>query len=52
MSQSLVSVIAYSPKGGSVPALLHVQWRGELVDEKLTLYVLAIGISSYKEKSL
>jgi hypothetical protein len=49
---SVVSVIAYNDKGASVPALLHVQWRGPQVDEKLTLYVLAIGISTYKDQEL
>jgi WD40 repeat protein len=44
---STVSVIAYNGKGASVPALVHVQWTGAGTEPKLTLYVLAIGISNY-----
>jgi hypothetical protein len=32
------------------PAIVHVKWRGAGTDPKLTLYVLAIGISNYKDK--
>ena len=47
---SMVSLIAYNDKGASEPAIVHVKWRGAGTDPKLTLYVLAIGISNYKDK--
>jgi WD40 repeat protein len=46
---STVSVIAYNDNGASVPATVHVQWTGAATEPKLTLYVLAIGISNYKD---
>jgi hypothetical protein len=46
---SMVSVIAYNGNGASVPASVHVQWTGAATEHKLTLYVLAIGISNYKD---
>lgn len=49
---SLVSIIAYNGNGASEPASVHVQWRGPGTDPKLTLYVLAIGITNYKDKNL
>lgn len=49
---STVSVIAYNGNGASVPAKVHVQWTGAHVEPKLTLYVLAIGISNYEDKSV
>lgn len=49
---SKVSVIAYNGNGASEPASVHVQWRGPGTDPKLTLYVLAIGISNYKDKKV
>jgi WD40 repeat protein len=49
---SKVSVIAYNQNGAGDPATLQVQWRGPGTDPKLTLYVLAIGISNYKDKNL
>jgi WD40 repeat protein len=49
---SVVSLIAYNGNGASVPALVHVQWRGAAVEQKLNLYVLAIGISNYKDEHL
>ena len=45
-----VSVIAYNGNGASEPAIFHVLWRGPGTDPKLTLYVLAIGISNYKNQ--
>ena len=48
---STVSVIAYNRNGAGEPATIQVQWRGPGTDPKLTLYVLAIGISNYKDKS-
>jgi WD40 repeat protein len=47
---STVSLIAYNDKGASEPAIVHIKWRGAGTDPKLTLYVLAIGISNYKDK--
>ena len=44
-----VSVIAYNDHGASVPASVHVQWTGPGTEPKLTLYVLAIGVSNYKD---
>ena len=49
---SKVSVIAYNGHGASEPASVHLQWRGPGTDPKLTLYVLAIGISNYKDKKV
>lgn len=49
---SLVSVIAYNRNGASEPAKVQVTWRGPGTDPKLTLYVLAIGISDYKDKNV
>jgi WD40 repeat protein len=49
---SKVSVIAYNANGASEPASIHVQWRGPGTDPKLTLYVLAIGISNYKDNNV
>jgi hypothetical protein len=49
---SIVSVIAYNDNGASVPASVHVQWTGAATEPKLTLYVLAIGIGKYKDKSV
>jgi hypothetical protein len=47
---SAISLIAYNGNGASEPATVHVKWRGPGVDQKLTLYVLAIGISKYKNQ--
>jgi WD40 repeat protein len=47
---SVVSVIAFNANGASEPATVHVKWRGPGVDPKLKLYVLAIGISNYKNQ--
>ena len=49
---STVSLIAYNGNGASVPATVHVQWTGAATEPKLTLYVLAIGISNYKDAKL
>jgi WD40 repeat protein len=49
---SIVSVIAYNENGASVPASVHVQWTGPATEPKLTLYVLAIGVSNYKDARL
>ena len=46
-----VSAIAYGADGRpSEPATIHVIWRGPGEEPKLTLYVLAIGISAYREE--
>jgi len=49
---SVVSVVAYNANGASAPASTHVQWRGPGTNAKLTLHVLAIGISDYKDKNI
>jgi WD40 repeat protein len=49
---SKVSVIAYNANGASVPASVQVKWTGAGTEPKLTLYVLAIGISDYKDPNL
>ena len=49
---STVSVIAYNDKGAGEPAKVRVQWTGAHVEPKLTLYVLAIRVSNYKESNL
>ena len=46
---SKVSVIAYNDHGASVPASIHLQWTGAGTEPKLTLYVLAIGVSNYRD---
>jgi WD40 repeat protein len=48
---SKVSVLAYNENGTGEPATVQVKWRGPGTDPKLTLYVLAIGISDYKDKN-
>jgi caspase domain-containing protein len=49
---STVSVIAFNSNGASVPAVVHVQWAGAGTEPKLTLYVLAIGVSNYKDEKV
>jgi hypothetical protein len=49
---SLVSVIAYNRNGAGEPATVQVQWRGPGTEPKLTLYVLAIGISNFKDEKI
>jgi WD40 repeat protein len=46
---SKVSVIAYNKNGASVPASVQIKWTGAGIEPKLTLYVLAIGITNYKD---
>jgi WD40 repeat protein len=46
---SKVSLIAYNDNGASVPASVHVQWTGAGTEPKLTLYVLSVGVSNYKD---
>jgi WD40 repeat protein len=43
-----VSVIAYNVNGASEPASIRLLWRGPGVEAKPTLYVVAIGLSHYK----
>jgi WD40 repeat protein len=47
-----VSVIAYNANGASRPASIQVQWRGPGREDKVTLYVLAIGVTRYQAKGL
>ncbi len=49
---SRVSIIAYGAKGPSEQASIDVHWAGSGGDPKPTLYVLAIGISEYRDKKL
>jgi WD40 repeat protein len=49
---STVSVIAYNQNGAGEPAKVQVEWRGPGTDPKLTLYVLAIGVSDYRDKKV
>jgi WD40 repeat protein len=49
---STVSVIAYNQNGAGVPAKVQVEWRGPGTDPKLTLYVLAIGVSDYQDQKV
>jgi hypothetical protein len=49
---SIISVIAYNGQGAGAPASIHAEWRGPGSDPKLTLYVLAIGVGKYKDKSV
>jgi len=49
---SKVSVIAYNDHGASVPASVHVQWTGAGTEPKLTFYVLAIGVSNYRDSKV
>jgi Caspase domain len=47
-----ISVIAYNANGPSQPASIQVQWKGPGREDKATLYVLAIGVTHYKDVSL
>lgn len=47
-----ISVIAYNRNGASRPASIQVLWRGPGREDKVTLYVLAIGITHYNDTSL
>ena len=47
-----ISVIAYNANGASQPASIKVLWRGPGREEKVTLYVLAIGVTRYQAKGL
>jgi WD40 repeat protein len=49
---SVISLIAYNKNGASEPATIHFKWRGSGTDPKLTLYVLAIGVGTYKDQSV
>jgi hypothetical protein len=46
---AMVSVIAYNKSGASEPASVHVNWAGLRSEPKPSLYVLAVGISDYKD---
>ncbi len=47
-----ISVIAYNANGASQPASIQVLWRGPGREDKVTLYVLAIGVTDYKAPGL
>jgi hypothetical protein len=47
-----VSIIAYNKNGASEPASVHTIWDGRGIESKPSLYVLAIGISKYKDERI
>ena len=47
-----ISIIAYNANGASQPASIQVLWRGPGREDKVTLYVLAIGVTHYKATGL
>jgi len=47
-----ISIIAYNANGPSQPASVQVLWRGPGREDKVTLYVLAIGITRYRAAGL
>jgi hypothetical protein len=49
---SKVSAIAFNQNGAGEPATVQVQWRGPGTEPKLNLYVLAIGVSNYKDQTV
>jgi hypothetical protein len=49
---AVVSLVAANEKASSEPAIVHVGWQGAKDWYKPDLYVLAVGVSNYKDKSL
>ena len=51
---SEISIIAKNENASSVPASVRIKWTGKSKTDilKPKLYVLAVGVSSYKDKSL
>ena len=52
---SRVAIIAKNSFGESEPAIIRIKWAGEAqkgVDTRPNLYILAIGVSKYKDESL
>jgi WD40 repeat protein len=47
-----ISVIAYNANGPSAPASIVVHWKGAGREDKVTLFVLAIGVTDYKTTGL
>jgi WD40 repeat protein len=47
-----VSIIAYNKQGASEPASVRVSWAGHGSEPKPKLYILAIGVSDYKDADL
>ncbi len=47
-----ISIIAYNANGASQPASVQVLWRGPGLEDKVKLYVLAIGVTHYKAAGL
>jgi hypothetical protein len=47
-----ISMIAYNKNGASQPASVQVVWQGPGREDKITLYVLAIGVTNYKATGL
>jgi hypothetical protein len=52
LRDATISVIAYNKNGASQPAWVQVLWRGPGREDKVTLYVLAIGVTHYKVPGL
>jgi hypothetical protein len=52
LHDSKISVIAYNKNGASQPASIQVLWRGPGREDKVTLYVLSIGVTHYKATGL
>jgi hypothetical protein len=49
---AIVSVIAYNKHGASEPAVVQITWAGKGSEPKPKLYILAIGVGSYREERL
>ena len=50
--KSVIELLAYNDNGASEAARFPVNWQGQRDFFKPDLYVLAVGVSSYREKSL
>jgi WD40 repeat protein len=49
---AVISLVAANEKASSEAAIVHVGWQGAKDWYKPDLYVLAVGVSKYKDKSL
>jgi WD40 repeat protein len=49
---AVISLVAANEKASSEPAVVHIGWQGAKDWYKPDLYVLAIGVSQYKDKKL
>ena len=50
--EAMISLVAANEKGSSEAAIVHIQWEGAKDRHKPDLYVLAVGVSKYKDESL